>query len=323
MTIARAQQIQLDETTHYHCVVRCVRRAFLCGTDRYDGRSFDHRKQWLIDRIRLLSSAFTIDIAAYAIMSNHYHLVLHVNKEKAEKLSDHDIAKRWVTVFKGSKMVERYLAGDDSLAELANATLTKWRERLYDLSWFMRCLNEHMARRANIEDNCSGRFWEGRFKSQPLLDEKALLAAMVYVDLNPIRAAMCKTIPESEFTSAYERIHGKAHAGEHQASLKPLMSFISTDNTNNTIPCSFTDYIELLDWSSREVKDDKRGAVAQTQPSLLDQLQFNSNQWQILCSSLGKVTHGAIGAPNKVEHFHQSRGCKRRPRTDAVVQLFS
>lgn len=98
------------------------------------------------DRIRLLSNAFTIDIAAYAIMSNHYHLVLHVNQAKAEKLSDYDIAKRWVTVFKGSKVVERYLAGDDSLAELANATLSKWRERLYNLSWFMRCLNDHITR---------------------------------------------------------------------------------------------------------------------------------------------------------------------------------
>lgn len=299
-----------------------MRRAFLCGTDKYDGRCFDHRKQWLIDRIRLLSSVFTIDVAAYAIMSNHYHLVLHVNRAKAQSLSDYEINERWCRVFKGSKIVERYLAGDESLSELAHATLKEWRKRLFDLSWFMRCLNEHIARRANIEDDCTGRFWEGRFKSQPLLDEKALLAAMVYVDLNPIRAAMCKTVPESEFTSAYERIHGIACLGDSTPTLKPLMNFMSSNNEPNVIPCSYTEYLSLLDWSSRIVKGDKRGFVDANQPALLEQLAFNNVQWQILCTSLGKVTLGAIGTPSHIEHFYQSRGCKRRPRNDAIAQLF-
>ncbi|WP_119393786.1 transposase [Salinibius halmophilus] len=324
MTIARSQIIQLAETLFYHCVSRCVRRAFLCGVDQVSQQSFEHRRAWLIERIHLLASVFTIDVAGYAIMSNHYHLILHVNHAAAQALSDREVAERWQVLFKGSKVVDRYLAGEEGVAELAQATLAKWRAQLFDISWFMRCLNENIARRANAEDNCTGRFWEGRFKSQPLLDEKALLAAMVYVDLNPIRAEMCKSIPESEFTSAYERIHGKPCEDSTGASKKPLMSFISTDSNLNEacLPCTQAQYFELLDWSSRVVRADKKGVISIEQPPLLQQLAFNQNQWQILCTSLGKVTHGAIGALNQVEHFHQSRGCKRRPRTDVVVQLF-
>jgi len=83
MTRARKEQVCLEATPYYHCICRCVRRAFLCGDDAYTGQSFDHRKQWVVDKITSLSTVFTIDICAYAVMSNHYHLVLKVDKEKA------------------------------------------------------------------------------------------------------------------------------------------------------------------------------------------------------------------------------------------------
>ena len=128
--------------------------------------------------------------------------------------------------------------------EYVNDLFATWRHRLCDLSWFMRCLNEPIARMANAEDHCTGRFWEGRFKSQALLDARALLACMAYVDLNPIRAAMASTPEQSDCTSIQERILHPEYS-----CLRP---FAEQDDVG--IPYCLKDYLELVDWEGREIK---------------------------------------------------------------------
>lgn len=181
MAIPRSHLIPPGSEGRYHCIQRCVRRAFLCGVDRYTGRSFEHRKGWIEERLHRLSECFAIAIHAYAIMSNHLHIVIQVIPELIETWSDGDIAARWLRLFPSANDDDIDLKRKRMLADPARLSVI--RSRLSNLSWFMRCLAEPIARRANREDDCKGRFWEGRYKCQVLCDERALLAAMAYVDL--------------------------------------------------------------------------------------------------------------------------------------------
>ena len=214
----REHQVSLEATPYYHCVSRCVRRAFLCGIDSVSGESYEHRRGWLEGKLLELPQIFAIQIAAYAIMSNHYHVVLYVDAEAAKSWSDYEVVERWHRLFKGNMLSQKFVR-EEHLSEPEMAVLKtcieKWRKRLVDISWFMRVLNEAIAREANAEDGCTGRFWEGRYKSQALLDEAALAACMAYVDLNPVRASMAKTPEVSEFTSVKKR------AEKAQASTQP------------------------------------------------------------------------------------------------------
>ncbi len=161
MTQARSTQISLQDTAHYHCILRCVRRAFLCGEDAYSGQSFEHRRVWIVERMWLLSQVFAIDVCAYAIMSNHYHLVLHINTATAESWTDEEVAQHWTTLYKTPLLVSRWLNGELKSKGEINKTLEligEWRERLTDISWFMRNLNEYVAREANKEEGCKGAF---------------------------------------------------------------------------------------------------------------------------------------------------------------------
>jgi len=137
------------------------------------------------ERLSLLADVYAIDICSYALMSNHYHLVIRLCPERVNDWSDREVVERWTRLFAGSPAARKYLDLDllsDSDKALLNADISKWRARLGDLSWFMRSLNEYIARKANAEDDCTGHFWEARFMSQALLDETALLTGMAYVD---------------------------------------------------------------------------------------------------------------------------------------------
>src|ERR1700722_1036822 len=171
-TYSRRQVVVEDEVGVYHCVARCVRRAFLCGVDSYTGKDYSHRKEWILDRLRELAGLFAIEVCGYSMMSNHLHLVLRNRPDVAGQWSADEIALRWRRVFPArdaptGKPVE---PGAHVLAMLTGNSerLAELRQRLATLSWFMRCLCEKIARAANHEDGSSGRFWAGRFKAARL-----------------------------------------------------------------------------------------------------------------------------------------------------------
>jgi len=278
MTISRSQQIDLSVTSYYHCINRCVRRAFLCGDDKITGKNYEHRRGWIADKIKALSQTFAIDVVAYSVMSNHYHIVLRVDKEAAENWATLEIIERWGQFFSYPVLISRFLKGEcTSSAEVkaVDEIVQEWRQRLHDISWFMRILNEYIAREANKEDKVTGRFWEGRFKSQALLDEQALIACMAYVDLNPIRAEMAKTPEQSDFTSIQERIQ-KAMKKQN-CDLLPFQD--QAKNKENTIPFELNDYIALVDWSGRAILENKRGAIPGDTPPILSRLGIENKDW--------------------------------------------
>jgi hypothetical protein len=205
MTYARAHLVDFKNGGFYHCTSRCVRRAWLCGEDPVTGRSYDHRKQWLEDRILSMVGIFAVDLHGYSVLSNHYHVVLNVKPRVAAAWSDDEVARRWVKLMSAKSDDQRCEVVATMLAN--QARLNELRRRLGSLSWFMRYINEPMARRANKEDDCKGRFWEGRFASSALLDDAAILACMAYVDLNPIRAGISVDVRDAPHTSINRRLN--------------------------------------------------------------------------------------------------------------------
>jgi hypothetical protein len=158
----RSQQISLADTPYYHCVSRCVRRAFLCGQDKATGRDFEHRRGWVEEQLLLLGNVFSIDICSFSVLSNHTHSVLYVDEIKAKSWTTEEVLTQWHQLYKGTLMTQDFMQGvkqPNSVVALVKKSAETYRERLMNISWFMRSLNEPIARRANKEDGCTGRFY--------------------------------------------------------------------------------------------------------------------------------------------------------------------
>ena len=313
MPTARKAIVSLEDTSFYHCISRCVRRAYLCGEDSYTGQSYEHRRVWVEERILELGQIFAIDICAYAVMSNHMHLVLNVDIYEANAWSELEVAQRWLQLFKGSDITQRFVNGlalDDAEMVLLSGKIAEYRSRLSDISWFMRALNEPIARKANREDKCSGRFWEGRFKSQALLDEAAILACMAYVDLNPIRAKMTKTPEDSDFTSIQRRIKA-ALKGEQSAN---LLAFVGDERLDMPKGLLFhlDDYLQLVDETGRIIRDDKRGSISAVAMPILNRLNIPSDNWLKLTTEFTRLFKGPVGRLQELDAYCAHLERKRR-----------
>jgi len=299
MTIARCRQVNIETTPYYHVIGQCVRRAFLCGFDSSSGKDYEHRRQWVIDRLELLCSVFAVQLCAFSIMSNHYHLALRLAPDQAASWSHSEVLARWEKLYGIATPIAIGLAEDAVPAQraVAEEMIELRRERLTDLSWFMKCLNEFIARKANLEDQCTGHFWQSRFQSQALLDEKALLTCMAYVDLNPIRAAMAKSLEDSDYTSIQARIAGL----KGQVPPLPLIPFEDQpESMENPLPYNLCHYLELVDWTGRLVRTDKRGSIPKDLEPILDQLGFDENAWLEGIKLFGKPTFQVVGPADQM-----------------------
>jgi REP element-mobilizing transposase RayT len=308
----RSQQISLLDTPYYHICSRTVRKAFLCGVDKDKGVSYEHRRSWIEKRIFQLSQVFAIDICAHAIMHNHLHLVLHVDVEQIKTWSTAEILERWHQLFKGTYLTRQYQHKhplDKFQLAMVESSADIYKKRLIDISWFMRSLNEPIARQANKEDKCTGHFWEGRFKSQALLDEGALLSCMAYVDLNPVRADIADTPEQSEFTSVQLRIKA-AIKGEQPSSLLPFTGNEHQDKASG-ICFSIKDYLTLVDETGRVLRDDKRGAISDKTADILVRLHISDENWLKLTTDFECIFTGAVGTAEHLSEFSEHVGLQR------------
>nr|WP_246604351.1 transposase [Alteromonas lipotrueae] len=245
-------------------------------------------------------------------MSNHVHVVLHVDKKSAHTWSQEEVLTKWHRIHKGTLLTQRFLKGEPlSEAEIQAVTDTAeiYRGRLYDISWFMRNLNEFIARAANTEDECTGRFWEGRFKSQALLNESALLSCMAYVDLNPVRAKVATTPENARYTSIYSRIQ----AMKCNSNTSELLPFTGEckQHDSKLLPIGLTDYLELVDTMGRIIRDDKPGYINSNYAPILSRLGIKQIHWQTLTTSFEKLFSYAAGCEVTMRRFKQNTNRQR------------
>ncbi|HEY1136345.1 MAG TPA: hypothetical protein VGE64_02520 [Xanthomonadaceae bacterium] len=304
MTRPRADIVPPDTAGAFHCIQRCVRRAFLCGVDHYTGQSFEHRKHWVEDRIRRVADCFAVAIEAYAVMSNHLHLVLRIDPATAAAWSDDEVAARWVHLFPPREDSDEAVM-HKRLRLLAHPErVSLLRQRLGNLSWLMRCLVEPIARRANREDGCKGRFWEGRYKCQRLCDERSLLAAMAYVDLNPIRAGMAEDLDGSVHTSVAARMaEAKCEPSFVHAPLKPVAGNLAPATRLTT-----ADYLQILDWTGRQLMPGKRGRIAGRAPSPLAGIDHDSQRWTARVAAFGSGWYRVVGTAQDLTALAERMG---------------
>ena len=292
-----------DTPGTYHCVSRCVRRAFLCGEDPLTRRSFEHRRQWMEERILELPKVFAMAVHAYAVMSNHFHVVVETDPSAPWQWSDMEVATRWLALSSDTKDPQHPLQTRIEALAAQPERMQELRERLGSLSWFMRYLKEPIARKANKEDECTGHFWEGRFRTQALLDDCAVIASMVYVDLNPIRAGMAQTPEESLHTSIRRRIN---QLEQHHQALRPLSSSIDSQLYGDSVE----QYLELVDWSGRALHSNNKGSIPKHTPQILQRLNLRPRQWLTQVPATESQFWRVIGGTEAMLELAQETGRK-------------
>ena len=257
--LARVEVFSPEEVAVVHVMNRVVRRCFLLGDDPVTGKNYDHRKDWIENLLRHFSASFGIDLLGFAILSNHFHLILRSRPDVVATWNDDEVARRWLNLCPVRKTPDG-LPAEPNEAEINSIRnhpqkLATVRSRLSDIGWWMRLLCQQVATRANKDDQETGKFFQSRYKAVRLLDEQALLACAAYVDLNPIRAAMAETLETSDYTSAQRRIQAvQAVAG------CPLS--VAREGQSRSVSAASTKGNELTRKSSRSAEEKKQIAVA-------------------------------------------------------------
>jgi len=332
----RGDKIDPRKVQIIHAVSRTTRACWLLGDDPLTGSNCDHRKDWIENLIVRFAANFAIDVLSYAILSSHHHQMLRSRPDIVETWDDNEVARRWLMICpqRKDKDGNPLPPSQSEIDRICNSPVKcdEIRLRLSDVSWWMRLLNQHVAQKANKEDGASGRFFEDRFKGIPVIDEQTVLACAVYVDLNWVRACMAETIELSDYTSVQRRMEAlksKTQPTEATIARRALLadSFLSPVDlceasslpgpqpSSNGARCSdkgflsmpAEDYIELLDWSARQLADGKPGRTPEDLPPVLTRLGLPTTVWLDLVANFDNLFTTMVGLPESID---QERGKK-------------
>lgn len=354
MRMSRAEVLDPAEVQTVHVYNRTVRRCFLMGRDPVSGKNFDHRKVWIEASLPHFAAAFGIDLLGFAILSNHFHLVLRSRPDVVAQWDDREVARRWLVLCPQRKDPQGnpLPPSEIEINQIANCPLRRdvIRKRLSNISWWMRLLCQRIASRANREEGETGHFFQGRFRSTLLTDEASLLACSVYVDLNPVRAGVCQKIEDSDHTSIQRRIESAQQQNDPAfESVRPpvkrlktddFLAPLSIDEANDPVgpcestkssrcsdkgylPMSLEDYCELLDWTARQSVQDKRGVTPQEVPPVLSRLGLDASSWCELSSGFGKLFSLVAGHPRCVDAMRSHRTHRRFHLRRRARELFA
>jgi hypothetical protein len=323
MAIPRNRLVDPTVTRWYHCISRCVRQAHLCSDQHGE------RKDWLERRLERLTTTFAISVAGYAILDSHLHVLLRIDTDVADGWSNEEVAIRWAQIYPPRNACRRPIPiSEEWLQDRCRDEhwIETRRARLKNLSWFMKCLKEDLARRANRQDGCSGAFFEGRFKSIPVEDEESLLAVCTYVDLNPFAAGVASLPELGPYTSLRNRLEAaesvvaipdmatddrrgksarrKVHQLELTRWLCPLdLQPLSESPREGMLPgLSLAQYLQVVDFTARRFREGK-ARLSSGAADIFARLALDQDSW---CRRIKKLTTGIWH--QRALHKSSSRG---------------
>ena len=348
MRLARCEVIDPDAVTVAHVYNRTVRRCFLMGDDPISGENFDHRKVWIEQTLEQFAGLFGIDLIGYAVLSNHFHLILRTRPDVVASWSDEEVARRWLSICPVGKNKDGSAVAptDKHVRSITGCSLklAEIRRRLSDIAWWMRLLCQRVATRSNKEDGQTGRFFQDRYKATVLCDEASLLACSLYVDLNLVRAAMAQTIEDSDHTSIQRRVRAERAKIDPEASPRRLTEadFLSPltvnpddpivpDRSKSSHRCSnkgylsmsVPDYLQLLDWTARQTAQGKRGRTDGSVPPVLRRLGLSSGTFVELTRDFGSLFGHVAGGCERVDAMRSCQTGRRFRLRKRARQLMS
>lgn len=335
MATPRRQVVDPDIPAIYHALSRCVRRAFLfrrpCGGDR---------RNWVAEQLAKVLECFAFDLHAFAILSNHVHLVLANQPDRARSWDDREVARRWLTLHPARWLRKRRglppdgPPSDEEIDELVSDSprIEVLRRRMHDLGWFMKCLKEPIARRANREDNVTGHFWEGRYHAFRIADIPAVIATSAYVDLNEVRAGTAASPEAAAFSSASIRAAKVAQMTRRQRCMQRRARLRRVHPRQVAAPLKIPltplpgmgelEYLEFLDRSARQPLWGARG-LGQHLPPMLERLGITGPVWsRVVRKGIGRFRGSIAGTPDSVHREARKRGRRwLRNAMDPLVGL--